>query len=115
MSIQLVLAVIPEVDDPLIVGSKTLRDQPSKNMMGQPKGMATASGGCVSSMELATAKVRAMQPNVVAVLRVTVKMKATQQVVDIEVRAGEKTDGFMDALINMGGNIVTGSCNSDMY
>ena len=114
MFIQLVLAVIAEVDDPLSLGFKTLRDKPSKNIMGQPKGMATASGGCVSSMELATAKVRAMQPNVVAVLRVTVKMKAMQQVVDIEVRAGEKTDGFMDALINRGRNVVTGSCNSDM-
>ena len=41
-------------------------------------------------------------------------MKAMQQVVDIEVRAGEKTDGFMDALINRGRNIVTGSCNSNM-
>ena len=51
MFIQLVLAVIPKVDDPLILGPKTLRDKPSKNMMELPKGMATASGGGVSSTD----------------------------------------------------------------
>ena len=112
--IQHVLAVIPEVDDPSILESKTLRDQPSKNMMELPKGMAMASGGCVSSTELAAAKMRTMQPNVVGVHRVTVKMKAMQQVVDIVVRAAEKTNGFMDASIIRGRDIVTGSCNSDM-
>ena len=114
MFIQLVLAVIHGVDDPSILGWKTLRDKPSKNMMEQPKGIATASGGCVSSTEPAAAKVRAMQPNVVDLRRVTVKMKAMQQVVDIGVRAADKTDGFMDMLINRGRNIATGSCNSDM-
>ena len=114
MFIQLVLVVIPGVDDPSILGCKTLRDKPSKNMMEQPKGIATASGGCVSSTEPAAAKVSAMQPNVVDLRRVTVKMKAMQQVVDIGVRAADKTDGFMDMLIYRGRNIVTGSCNSDM-
>ena len=114
MFIQLVLAVIPEVDDPVSLGFKTLRDKPSKNMMEQPKGMATASGGGVSSTEPAAFKVRAMQSKVVGVRRVTVKVKAMQQVVDIGVRAAEKTDGFMDALINRGRNIATSSCNSDM-
>ena len=109
MSIQLVLAVIPEVDDPLILGSKTLRDKPGKNMMEQPKGMATASGGGVSSTEPAASKVRAMQSKAVGMRRVTVKVNAMQQVVDIGVRAAEKTDGFVDALINRGRNIVTGS------
>ena len=102
------------MDDPLILGSKTLRDKPSKNMMVQPKGMATASGGGVSSTEPAASKVRAMHSKVVGVRRVPVKVNAMQQVVDIGVRATEKTDGFMDALINRGRNIVTGSCNSDM-
>ena len=114
MFIQLVLAVIPEVDDPVSLGFKTLRDKPSKNTMEQPKGMATASGGSVSSTEPAAFKVRAMQSKVVGVRRVTVKVKAMQQVVDIGVRAAEKTDGFMDALINRGRNIATSSCNSDM-
>ena len=114
MFIQLVLAVIPGVDDPSILGCKTLRDKPSKNMMEQPKGIATASGGCVSSTEPAAAKVRAMQPNAVDLRRVTFKMKTMQQVVDIGVRAADKTDGFMDMLINRGWNIVIGSCNSDM-
>ena len=102
------------MDHPLILGSKTLLDKSGKNMMEQPKGMAKASGGGVSSMEPAASKVRAIQPKVVGVRRVTVKVKAMQQVVDIGVRAAEKTDGFMDALINRGRNIVTGSCNSDM-
>ena len=114
MFIQLVLAVIPEVDDLLILGSKTLRDKPRKNMKEQPKGMATASGGGVSSTEPAASKVRAMRPNVFGLRRVAVKMKAMQQVVDNEVRAAEKTDGFMDTLINRGRNIVAGFCNSDM-
>ena len=55
-----------------------------------------------------------MQPMVVGGRRVTVRAKAMQQVADIGVRAAGKTDGFMDALINRGRNIVTGSCNSDM-
>ena len=102
------------MDHPLILGSKTLLDKSNKNMMEQPKGMATASGGGVSSTEPAASKVRAIQPKVVGVRRVAVKGKAMQQVVDIGVRAAEKTDGFMDALINRARNIVAGSCNSDM-
>ena len=102
------------MDDSLILGSKTLRDKPSKKIMGQPKGMATASGGGVSSTEPAGSKVRAMQSKVVGVRRVTVKVNAMQQVVDIAVRATEKTDGFMDALINRGRNIATSSRNGDM-
>ena len=44
-------------------------------------------------------KLRAMQPDVVAVPCVTVAMKATQQVVDIGVKAADETDGFRDALL----------------
>ena len=55
VSIWLALVVIPELDDPLKLGSKMLRDKISKHLMERLKCTATASGGGVSSTELASA------------------------------------------------------------
>ena len=78
---------MPGEDDLLIVGSKTLREKLSIDVMKQLRDTAAASGGGASSTEDAPAKVLAMPPEVIGVRRVAVTVEAMQQVGDIEEEA----------------------------
>ena len=83
-------------------------------MMERLKDTATTSGGGGSSTEPAPAKLRAMQPKVVGVRRVTATMKPMQREFGIGVKAAEEIHGFKDTLLDKGRKILTGSFYSDM-
>ena len=93
MTIRLALAVMPGEDDFLILGSKTLRDKLSIDVMKQLRDTAAASGGGASTTEHASAEVPAMPPEIIGVRRVAVTMEA-MQVADIESKADGETNGF---------------------
>ena len=82
--------------------------------MERLKDTDTASGGGGSSTETAPAKLRAMQPKVVCVPRVTATMKPMQREVSIGVKAAEETNGFKDTYFDRGRRILTGLFCSDM-
>ena len=83
-------------------------------MIERLKKTATSSGGGGSSTEPAPATLRAMQPKVVCVPRVTATMKPMQREVGIGVKSAEETHGFKDTLWDRGRKISTGSFYSDM-
>ncbi|CAM9414539.1 unnamed protein product [Ascophyllum nodosum] len=71
---------MPGEDDLLIVGSKTLREKLSIDVMKQLRDTAAASGGGASSTEDAPAKVLAMPPEVIGVRRVEEAATCTAEV-----------------------------------
>ena len=83
-------------------------------MIERLKETATSSGGGGSNTEPTPAKLRAMQPKVVCVPRVTATMKPMQREVGIGVKSAEETHGFKDRLLDRGRKISTGSFYSDM-
>ena len=98
----------------LILGSKTLREKLSIDVMKQLRDTAAASGGGTSSTECAPAEVPAMPPEVIGVRRVAVTIEAMQQVADIEVDAAGETNGFKDALLDRVPKMMIGFGDSKM-
>ena len=78
---------MPGKDGLLVLGSKTLREKLSIDVMKQLRHTAAAWGGDASSTEQAPAEVPAMPLEVYGVRRVAIPMEAMQQVADIEVEA----------------------------
>ena len=113
VTIRLALAVMPGENDSLIIGSKTLREKLSIDVMKQLRDTAAVSGGGASSTDRASAEVAAMPPEVIGVRRMAVTMKAMQQVADIEVETAGETDGFKDALLDGVPKLMMGSGDSE--
>ena len=76
VTIRLALAVMPGEDDWLVLGSKTLHEKLSVDVMKQLKDTAAASGGGASITEHAPAEVPAMPPEIMGMRRVTVTIEA---------------------------------------
>ena len=98
MTIRLALAVMPGKNYLLVLGSKTLREKLSIDVMKQFRDTAAASGGDTSITKHAPAVVPAMSPEIIGVHRVVVTMEATQ-VADIKVEAAGGTNRFEDAIL----------------
>ena len=99
VTIRLALAVIPGEDDLLILGSKTMREKLSVDVIKQLRDTTVASGGGASITERAPAEVPAMPPEIIGMRRVAVTMKA-MQLTDIEVEAAGETNGFENVLLD---------------
>ena len=89
---------MPGEDDLLILGSKTLREKLSVDVMKQLRDMAAVSRGGASITAHAPAEVPAMPPEIIGVRRVAVTMEA--MLADIEVEAAGETDGLEDVLLD---------------
>ena len=99
MTILLALAVMPGEDDLLVLGSKTMREKLSIEVMKQLRDTSAASGGGTSITEHAPAEVPVMPPEIFGVRRVALTMEA-MQLADIEVEDAGETNGFEDVLLD---------------
>ena len=110
VTIRLALAVMPGEDDLLILGSKTLGEKLTIDVMKQLKDTTAASGGGASITEHAPAEVPAMPLEVIGVRREAVTMEA-RQMADIDVEAAGETNGFEDVLLDREPEIMMSFCD----
>ena len=99
MTVLLALAVMPGEDDLLVLGSKTLREKLSIDVMKQLRDTSAVSGGGTSITEHAPAEVPVMPHEIIGVRRVALTMEA-MQLADIEAEAAGETNGFEDVLLD---------------
>ena len=90
---------MPGEDNLLNLGSKTLREKLSIDVMKQLRDTAAASEGDASITEHAPAEVPAMPPEIIGVRRVAVTI-GTMQLADIEVEAAGEINWFEDVLLD---------------
>ena len=114
VTIRLALAVMRGKYDLLILGSKTLREKLSIDVMKQLRDTAAGSGGGASRTEHAPAEVLTMPPEEIGVRSVAVIIEAMQQVAHIEVETAGETDGFKDVLLDMVSKMMMGFGDSEI-
>ena len=105
---------MPGEDYLLILGTKTLREKISIDVIKQLRNTTAASGGGAGSTEYAPAEVPAVPPEIIDVRCVAVTIEAMQQVADIKVEAAGETDEFKDALLDRVPKIMMGFGDSEM-